>query len=64
MTHDHFTKLVESIGFDLQHHHLTPKLAYYVFKKGQFVGKSTGRHWKKQELNPGTTRNNFCITLN
>ena len=60
LTHEHFFKIVEACGFRLLNHHHSPRIAYYCFQKSS---RSIFPEFRKIQLNPGASRNNFCITL-
>ncbi|KAK5941926.1 25S rRNA (adenine2142-N1)-methyltransferase [Knufia obscura] len=62
MTHDHFVSIMESLGYELREHHESQKLSYMLFMwNGAKHDKS--KVFKKVEINPGRTRNNFAVVL-
>lgn len=65
MTHDHFVCIMASIGFVLIEHHDSQKLSYMLFQwTGTFLSTPGQVHeFKKIEINPGKSRNNFAIVL-
>ncbi|KAJ3297385.1 hypothetical protein HK104_000556 [Borealophlyctis nickersoniae] len=60
MTHDRMLAILKSIGFEPLEQHFAKKLAFYLVRK---VEAPPVRRWKKEEVNPGPGRNNFCIVL-
>jgi 25S rRNA (adenine2142-N1)-methyltransferase len=68
MTHDHFTAMMISLGYQTVHHHFSNKLAYFLFRlraDPPDATKPTNLAWKKKTLpgKEGGGRNNFCITI-
>ncbi|ORZ04266.1 putative methyltransferase-domain-containing protein [Absidia repens] len=69
MTHDHFTSMMISIGYQPIHYHFSNKLAYFLYKLRADppldYKKPTTLTWKKKILpgKDGGGRNNFCITI-
>ncbi|KAK8213374.1 25S rRNA (adenine2142-N1)-methyltransferase [Zalaria obscura] len=56
------TEIMESLGYKMTQRKLTTKLIYYLWllKEGPAPSK---RSFHKREINPGMTRNNFCVTM-
>ncbi|KAL4883106.1 putative methyltransferase-domain-containing protein [Aspergillus karnatakaensis] len=52
--------ILTSIGFTLSRSKQTSKLIYQLWK---YTGKCEYKQFKKEELNPGSTRNNFAIVV-
>ncbi|KAI8826226.1 putative methyltransferase-domain-containing protein [Fimicolochytrium jonesii] len=67
MTHEHFTAILTSMGYELVDHHHARKLAFYVFRKSGNGKKGKGGkkivEWPKREMRPGGKRNNFCVVV-
>lgn len=65
MTHDHFVGIMASLGYILIEHHDSQKLSYMLFTWTGPVETITGRviEYKKIEINPGKSRNNFAVVL-
>ncbi|KAI8329800.1 putative methyltransferase-domain-containing protein [Chlamydoabsidia padenii] len=68
MTHEHFTAMMTSIGYQSIYHHFSNKLAYFLFKLKVNPPdrlKPTNLTWKKKALpgKEGGGRNNFCVTI-
>lgn len=65
MTHDHFVSIMVSLEYVLIKHHDSQKLSYMLFTwTGSVESTSRQTHeYKKIEINPGKSRNNFAIVL-
>lgn len=65
MTHDHFVGIMASLGYILIEHHDSQKLSYMLFTWTGPAEATMGRiiEYKKIEINPGKTRNNFAVVL-
>lgn len=62
MTHDHFVEILASLGYRLINRHDSKKLSYTLFKWTHHnATKIPG--FKKTEINPGKSKNNFAIVL-
>lgn len=57
---DHLKVIMKSLGYSLVKRKLTSKLIYYLWRWNSVIEK---KHFSKREINPGKTRNNFCILL-
>lgn len=53
-------QVMESLGYSLIKRKLSTKLIYYLWK---WNAATTKARFHKREVNPGRTRNNFCIIL-
>ncbi|KAJ9659050.1 25S rRNA (adenine2142-N1)-methyltransferase [Neophaeococcomyces mojaviensis] len=64
-THNHLTTIMQHLGYEEIEHHNSTKLSYMLFKwYGDDMTKNdTPIAFKKSEINPGKTRNNFSIVL-
>ena len=60
VTHSHFCSILTSLGFDLESHHFSTKLAFYTFRKRK---SHASQSFPKKLLQKGTQKNNFAITL-
>lgn len=65
MTHDHFVSIMASLEYILVKHHDSQKLSYMLFTwAGSAESTSKQKHeYKKIEINPGKSRNNFAVVL-
>ncbi|KAF2095156.1 hypothetical protein NA57DRAFT_45001 [Rhizodiscina lignyota] len=55
--------MMKSLGYILQKRKLSSKLVYYLWVYEATSPRPATVHFPKKEVNPGKTRNNFCITL-
>lgn len=56
------TEIMESLGYAMVKKKLSTKLIYYLWRfRG--AGSAKRQRFQKKEVNPGKTRNNFCILL-
>jgi len=62
MTHDHFVSIMNSLGYDLLERHESQKLSYTLFRWNSDK-QDTKKTFKKVEINPGRTRNNFAVVM-
>lgn len=65
MTHDHFVGIMASLEYVLIEHHDSQKLSYMLFSwtaSGELASKKN-HEYKKIEINPGKSRNNFAVVL-
>lgn len=65
MTHDHFVSIMASLEYILVKHHDSQKLSYMLFTWTGSAESMSGRNheYKKIEINPGKSRNNFAVVL-
>lgn len=65
MTHDHFVRIMASLDYVLIEHHDSQKLSYMLFRwTGSVTAAVKQVHaFKKIEINPGRSRNNFAVVL-
>jgi len=65
MTHDHLVAIMRHLGYEEIERHDSTKLAYMLFKwhGKNAISTDEPRIFKKVEINPGKTRNNFAIIL-
>lgn len=56
----HLLTMMKSLGFQERYHHISPKLAYFLF---DWNGEIKAKTFKKKELVSGNNRNNFCIVM-
>lgn len=65
MTHDHFVGIMASLGYVLIEHYDSQKLSYMLFTWTGPPETTMGRiiEYKKIEINPGKSRNNFAVVL-
>lgn len=62
MTHAHFVSIMDNLGYELFEHHKSQKLSYMLFRWNRsHHGRS--KNFKKTEINPGRTRNNFAVVV-
>jgi 25S rRNA (adenine2142-N1)-methyltransferase len=63
LTNQHLDKILNSLGYEKLHEKISAKLVYSLWRYhvGATVKKSTS--FAKAEINPGKTRNNFCIIM-
>ncbi|KTA97707.1 25S rRNA (adenine(2142)-N(1))-methyltransferase [Nakaseomyces glabratus] len=60
MTIDHFTMIMDSLGYELIRSHTSHKLFYCLLRLSHRESK---RKFQKKEINPGPGRNNFAIVI-
>jgi len=62
LNEERLTAIMESIGYTMIHRKLSDKLVYYLW---QYTPNDRRKPavFTKKELNPGVSRNNFCIVL-
>ncbi|KAJ3196922.1 hypothetical protein HDU67_003907 [Dinochytrium kinnereticum] len=63
LTHIRLTDIMKTIGFEETDKHFTTKLAHFVYRRREAVKSSEVTLFKKEEINPGSGRNNFAIVL-
>lgn len=59
-TEEKFETIMNMLGYSLLRRKMTQKLAYSLWRK---AGEANITKTRKEEINPGRTRNNFVITL-
>ena len=59
---DLLNDIMGALGYTLLRRKISAKLAYYLFRY-DIITAGPLRAFNKTEVNPGKTRNNFCITL-
>lgn len=62
MTDQRFVSIMYSLGYELIDHHESQKLSYMLFR-WDGSRRVVRRAFKKVEINPGRTRNNFAVVL-
>lgn len=62
MTHDHFVSIMDSLGYEILERHESQKLSYTLFRWHSDKQESR-KTFKKVEINPGRTRNNFAVIM-
>lgn len=62
-TIDHFTQLMNHLGFELVKSHSSSKLFYCLLQLSSEPKQNHLKFSKKKEINPGPGRNNFAILL-
>ncbi|KAL4942848.1 hypothetical protein BDV06DRAFT_155615 [Aspergillus oleicola] len=60
LTQQRLQEILTSLGFSLTKNKQTSKLIYQLW---DYIGNCEPKHFKKEILNPGKTRNNFAIIL-
>ena len=64
MTEDRLGEIMKSLGFMLLRSKMTAKLVYYLWRFDGYRDQvKENKSFAKKELNPGGTRNNFCVVL-
>ncbi|KAF8248788.1 hypothetical protein K440DRAFT_623822 [Wilcoxina mikolae CBS 423.85] len=56
-------EMMESLGYTLVKRKLSPKLIYGLWRLNNLGAAQKKTKWKKEEVNPGKTRNNFAVTF-
>lgn len=60
LTEAHLEKIMTSLGYSLQHKHISAKLIYCLYS---FSHDDSPQRFPKYQLNPGSKRNNFSIIV-
>ena len=65
MTFEHFITIMQNLDYQVIEHHQSQKLMYMLFRWSAEASlrSRTNISFRKQELKPGRSRNNFAITL-
>jgi len=56
-------EMMGSLGYTLVKQKLSPKLIYGLWRLNDLEAAYKKTTWKKEEVNPGKTRNNFAVTI-
>ncbi|KAI5293490.1 hypothetical protein KEM52_005486 [Ascosphaera acerosa] len=56
-------EIMRSIGYSQTHRKVTNKLVYYLWEYDSTRVLQPPLSFRKEQLNPGKVRNNFCVTL-
>ncbi|KZZ98223.1 hypothetical protein AAP_00484 [Ascosphaera apis ARSEF 7405] len=64
LTEERLSEIMNSIGYSRTQRKVTEKLIYHLWEYDTAHTIRTPCVYKKDQLNPGKIRNNFCVTLN
>jgi len=57
-------RIMGSLGYMPVKRKLSAKLIYGLWRLEDTTGAANRTRWKKEEVNPGKSRNNFAVTMN
>jgi len=63
LNEERLVQIMKSLGYSVREKKCTAKLAYYLWSLDEHQTPSN-LAFRKEEVHPGKTRNNFCILLN
>jgi 25S rRNA (adenine2142-N1)-methyltransferase len=62
LTHELFVEILKSMQMELEQHHFSNRIAFYLFRRNDNL-EFTRKDYPKKLLKPKGKRNNFCIVV-